>query len=73
MALMDKQSVREQFDCLKSNYNELSKAGKVSPESRVIFNGLIMLMEVILSIFLERKTKKTKANSSKPPSQNRKR
>jgi len=41
----------------------------VSPELKTMFNGLILLMEVILSIFLEKKTKKTKDNSSKPSSQ----
>ncbi len=72
MATMDKQSVRDEFDHLKSDFNALSKGKKVSPELRVIVNGLIILMEVILSIFLEKKTKKTKDNSGKPPSQTEK-
>jgi len=69
MAAMDKQSVREEFDRLKSDFKALSNTKKVSPELKVIVNGLIMLMEVILAIFLEKKTKKTKDNSSKPSSQ----
>ena len=69
MATMDKQSVREKFDQLKSDFNMCKKTKKISPERLVIFNGLIMLVEVILSIFLEKKTTKTKNNSGKPPSQ----
>lgn len=69
MATLDKQSVREEFDRLKSDFKALSKGKHVSTELRVIVNGLIMLMEVILSIFLEKTTKKTKNNSGKPPSQ----
>jgi transposase len=69
---MDKQSVREEFDQLRSDFKTLSKTKKVSPELKVIVNGLIMLMEVILAIFLEKKTKKTKDNSGKPPSQTEK-
>ena len=69
MAVMDKQSVRKEFDRLKSDFNALSKTKKVSTELKIIVNGLILLMEVILAIFLEKKTKKTKDNSSKPSSQ----
>ena len=69
---MEKQSVREEFDRLKSDFIVLKKSKKVSVEISVIFNGLIMLMEIILSIFLERKTKKTSNNSGKPPSQTEK-
>ncbi len=69
MAVMDKKSVREEFDRLKSDFSNLSNGQKVSPEITTIVSGLIILMEIILSIFLEKKTKKTKENSSKPSSQ----
>lgn len=69
MPTMDKQSVRKEFDRLKSDFSTLTKTKKVSPEIQTIVNGLIILVEVILAIFLEKKTKKTKENSSKPPSQ----
>jgi len=35
----------------------------------VIFNALFMLMNLMLCVFMEKKTKKNSANSSKPPSQ----
>jgi len=72
VAIMDKQSVRQEFDKLKSDFNALSKTNKVSSELRVIVNSLMLLVEVILAIFLEKKTKKTKDNSGKPPSQTEK-
>ncbi len=72
MATMDKKSVREEFDRLKSAFDNISKEEKISPEVKLIFNGFIMLIEVILSIFLEKKTRKTSENSSKPPSQTEK-
>ena len=55
MAIIDKKSVREEFDRLKSDFNDISKEKKLSPEVKTIFNGFIMLIEVILSIFLEKK------------------
>ncbi len=72
MATMNKSSVREEFDRIKSDFNALSKAKKVTPEINVIVKGLLILMEVMLAIFLEKKTKKTDKNSGKPPSQTEK-
>lgn len=69
MAIMDKHSVREEFDKLKSQFNALNEANKVSDETQVVVHGLIMIMEVVLSIFLEKNTKKTNKNSGKPSSQ----
>ena len=72
MAVMDKKSVRDEFDRLKSDFNKLSSGKKVAPEIKTLVNGLFILMEVILSIFLEKQTKKTNKNSSKPLSQTEK-
>ena len=72
MSVMDKKSVRDEFDRLKSDFTRLAKDQKVTPELKAIFNGMMLLLEVILAIFLEKKTKKTKDNSGKPPSQTEK-
>jgi len=69
MPTIDKKSVRSDFDSIKDEFKKLSSEKKISPESKVLINSLIMLFELILSIFLEKTTKKTSANSSKPPSQ----
>ena len=69
MAILDKQSVRDEFDKVKASFDEQVKAGKVNAEIATLFNTLIMLFSIVLSIFLEKKTKKTSANSGIPPSQ----
>jgi len=69
MASLDKQSVREEFDKIKSQFNQLKKQKKVSPEVSAIVTVLITLMDFMLAIFLEKQTKKDAKNSSKPSSQ----
>ena len=69
MASIDKASVRQQFDELKQNFKDLSDAGKVSSESAILIKSLFTLFEIILAIFMEKKTKKTPNNSGIPSSQ----
>jgi len=69
MATVDKQSVRDEFDKIKSGFQEQVAAGKVSTEVATLFNTLMMLFNIILTIFMEKSTKKISANSSIPPSQ----
>ena len=58
MASMDKQSVRNEFDKLKSQFGELQEQNKVSSDIKALVGALFLLMELMLAIFLERKTKK---------------
>lgn len=69
MPSMNKTSVREEVDRLKTEFKKLRKDEKVSKEVLVLFQGMFVVIELILSIFLEKKTKKNSENSSKPPSQ----
>ena len=69
MATIDKQSVRAEFDKIKASFDEQVKAGKVSSEVATLFNTLMMLFNLILAVFMEKRTKKTSNNSSMPPSQ----
>lgn len=69
MASIDKESVREQFDSIKLTFKELQQDGKVSADVSAMMKSMFFLFELIISIFLEKKTKKTTANSSKPSSQ----
>lgn len=69
MAYVNKTSLREEFDHLKMEFERLSGAGKITPESRVLFTALLTLFEVMVAIFLEKMTKKDNKNSSKPASQ----
>jgi hypothetical protein len=47
----------------------LSDNGEVSNEIKVLFNGLLTLLELIFAIFLEKKTIKNNKSSSIPSSQ----
>lgn len=69
MASINKQSVREEFDKLKNSFDGLVKSGKVTPESKMLFDSLFLLVGIIMSIFMEKITRKDSNNSSIPPSQ----
>ena len=69
MATIDKSSVREEVSNLKAQFEELSAEGKLSSEAKVLFSSLLLIVDLILSIFLERQTRKTSRNSSLPSSQ----
>ena len=43
--------------------------GKMSAESRALFDALLMLFEVLMAVFMEKHTPKSSANSSLPASQ----
>ena len=69
MASLDKTSVRNQVEKLKSDFEQLRHDGKVTVEIQAIMGSMLMMIELILAIFLERATKKNSDNSSIPPSQ----
>lgn len=72
MANLDKTSVRNQVEKVKNDFEQLRLDGKVTPEVQAIMCSMLMIIELILAIFLERTTKKNSANSSIPPSQTEK-
>lgn len=72
MAIVDKISIREEIDRIKREFEQLCLAGNVSTEIRVVMNSLLVVVELILSVFLEKKTRKNSKNSSLPSSQTEK-
>lgn len=66
---LDKASVRTEDSRLKADFEKLCAEGKITSESQAIMNSLLMVVELIPAIFLERTTKKDTTNSSKPSSQ----
>src|SRR3972149_1511521 len=72
MATLDKTTVRNEVGRLKADFEQLCRDGKVTREIQALMNSMLMIMELILSIFLERTTKKESRNSSKPSSQSEK-
>lgn len=72
MPSVNRQSLREEFTALKERFGQLSADGKITTESRALFEALLMLMQVLMAVFLEKSTRKTSTNSSKPSSQTEK-
>jgi transposase len=69
MGTINKQSVREELDHLKAEFSRISKNKKIPSEYAALINGLMMLLNIMFAIFMEKTTKKTSRNSSLPPSQ----
>jgi transposase len=69
MATLNKTSVREEVYRLKQEFDKLCSDGKVSPETRAVMNSLLVVVDLILAIFLEKTTRKNSKNSSLPSSQ----
>ena len=69
MASVNRQSLREEFEALKGRFGQLSADGKITMESRALIEALLMLLQLLMAIFLEKTTPKTSTNSSKPSSQ----
>ena len=72
MAYLDKKSLRDEFESLKNQFEELKSKEDVSSEIQMLVKSMIILFEVLITIFLEKRTKKTSRNSSLPPSQSEK-
>ncbi len=69
MASVNKKSLREEFDQFKKTFDDLSNEGKVTPEVKSLFQTMILLFELLIAVFMEKKTKKNSRNSSIPSSQ----
>ena len=69
MPTVNKKSLREEFDQLKDTFERLSKKGQVTPEVGALVQAMIMLFELLIAVFMEKKTKKNNRNSSIPSSQ----
>jgi transposase len=72
MASLDKASVRTEVSRLKTDFENLCAEGKITSESKALMLSMFMIVELILSIFLEKTTKKDNKNSSIPSSQTEK-
>ena len=69
MPSINKQSLREEFNQLKDEFERLSNTGKITTESSALFRAMIMLFELLIAVFMEKQTKKNNRNSSIPSSQ----
>lgn len=72
MSSVNKQSVREEADRIKTEFERLAANKKFDSESKMLFQSMFMLINLLIAIFLERTTPKNSKNSSKPSSQTEK-
>jgi transposase len=69
MPSVNKQSLREEFDRLKGEFERLCSQEEMTPSTRALLQAVFMLFELMLAVFMEKTTNKTSLNSSKPSSQ----
>jgi transposase len=69
LASVNKQSLREELAALTVRFDTLCADGKMGAESRALVEALLILLELLVAVFLEKNTPKTNTNSSKPSSQ----
>ena len=69
MATVNKASPRSEFDALKGRFEDLCAQGKMSAESRALFDALLMLFQLLMAVFMEKNTPKGSRNSGLPSSQ----
>ena len=72
MPSVNKQSLREELAAHQNRFQALCADGKVNGDVSTLIQGLLMLLELMLAIFLEKTTQKDNKNSSKPSSQTEK-
>ena len=72
MATVDKQSVRDEAERIKEEFDRLSLDKKYDAQTTMLFKSMLMLINLLISIFLEKTTKKNNKNSSIPSSKNEK-
>jgi len=72
MSSINRQSVREEAERIKAEFDRLVISKKIDNESKILFQSMLMLINLLIAIFLEKTTKKDNKNSSKPSSQTEK-
>ena len=72
MATVNRESVREEAERIKSEFARISKSKKIDSEYQLLFHSMLMLINLLIAIFLEKTTTKNTKNSSKPSSQTEK-
>ena len=69
MASVNKQSLREEYQALKEQFDCLCAEGKMASESRALFKAMLVLFELLMAVFMEKHTSKDSTNSGLAPSQ----
>jgi hypothetical protein len=67
---MSKESIRNQIEKLQNESKILLSSKNISVEVRLFINSMMTILEIIIAVLLEKKTKKDSSNSGLPPSRN---
>ena len=65
---MSKDSIRKQIDKAKKEANDLLLSKSVNKKSAVVINSLILIIDIVVSVFLTKKPRRNSSNSGLPPS-----
>ncbi len=68
MAQVEKASLRAEFATLKGRFARLCADGQLGGEGRALVEALLLLFELMLAVFMEKRTPKHSQNSSLPSS-----
>lgn len=72
MGSVNTQSVREEAERIKNEFQRIAANKKMDAEISMLMQSMLMLINLLIAIFLEKATKKNNKNSSKPSSQTEK-
>lgn len=72
MSSVNRESVRSEAERIKLDFDRMLSTKKIDDDIKILFQSMLMLLNLLIAIFLEKTTKKTSKNSSKPPSQTEK-
>lgn len=72
MGSVNKQSLQEEAERIKSEFHRIAEKKKIDSEISMLIQSMLMLINLLIAIFLERTTIKNNKNSSKPSSQTEK-
>lgn len=72
LSSVNTQSVRQEAERIKAECDRLFADKKINDEARFLIQSMLMLINLLVSIFLEKSVNKNSKNSSKPPSQTEK-
>src|ERR1700733_5364678 len=72
MSSVNRQSVREEAERIKAEFDRIAANKKIDAEINMLIQSMLMLINLLIAIFLEKTTTKNNKNSSKPSSQTEK-
>jgi hypothetical protein len=67
---VQKESLRKKIDEARSRTKLALESGKASPEIKVAVESMLLVLDFMVAIFLEKRPRKNSSNSGLPPSQN---